>query len=82
MDMWKKQMSQRRSHDTQSRLNLIGATRWWSKHECLRKIFGPFEDGSSGMFCDVIEVPYCASTSEKLSVKARFDASVMLDSMI
>ena len=25
---------------------------------------------------------YCASTSEKLSVKARFDASVMLDNMI
>ena len=35
------------------------------------------------MFCDVIEVLYfCASTSEKLSVKARFGASVMLDSMI
>ena len=26
MDMWKKQMSQRHGHDTQSRLNLIGAT--------------------------------------------------------
>ena len=34
------------------------------------------------MFCDVIEVLYCVSTSEKLSVKARFDASVMLDNMI
>ena len=34
------------------------------------------------MSCDVIEVLYCASTSEKLSVKARFDASVMLDNMI
>ena len=34
------------------------------------------------MFCDVIEVLYCASTSEKLSVKARFDASVMLHNMI
>ena len=34
------------------------------------------------MFCDVIEVLYCASTSEKLNVKARFDASVMLDNMI
>ena len=34
------------------------------------------------MFCDVIEVLYCAFTSEKLSVKARFDASVMLDYMI
>ena len=61
---------------------MIGATRWWSKHECLQKIFGTFEDGSSGMFCDVIEVLYCASTSVKLSVKARFDASVMLDNMI
>ena len=38
MDMWKEQMSQRHGHDMQSRLNLIGATRWWSKHECLRKI--------------------------------------------
>ena len=71
-------MSQRHDHDMQSRLNLIGATRWWSKHKCLQKIFGTFEDGSSGMFCDVIEVLYCASTSEKLSVKARFDASVMI----
>ena len=53
-----------------------------SKHECLRKIFGTFEDGSSGMFCGVIEVLYCASTSEKLSVEARFDASVRLDNMI
>ena len=26
MDMWKEQMSQRRGHDTQSGLNLIGAT--------------------------------------------------------
>ena len=34
------------------------------------------------MFCDVIEVRYCVSTSEKLSVKAWFDASVMLDIMI
>ena len=75
-------MSQRHGHDIQSRLNLIGATRWWSKRECLRKIFDTFGDGSSGMFCDVIEVLYCASTSEKLSVKARFDASVMLGNMI
>ena len=75
-------MSQRHGHDIQSRLNLIGATRWWSKHECLRKFFGTFEDGSNGMFCDIIEVLYCVSTSEKLSVKARFEASVMLDNMI
>ena len=34
------------------------------------------------MFCDVIEVLYCASTSEKLSDKLRFDASMMLDNMI
>ena len=34
------------------------------------------------MFCDVIEVLYCASTSEKLSVKTRFDASVILNNMI
>ena len=46
------------------------------------QIFGTFEDGSSGMFCDIIEILYCVSTSEKLSVKARFDASVMLDNMI
>ena len=82
MDMWKEQMSLKHGHDIQSRLNLIVATRWWSKHKCLPKIFGTFEDGSSGMFCDVIEVLYCASTSEKLSVKARFGASVMLDNMI
>ena len=82
MDMWKEQMSQRHSHDIQSKLNLIGATRWWSKHKYLRKIFGTFEDGSSGMFCDVIEVLGCAATSEKFSVKARFDASVTLDNMI
>ena len=82
MGVWKEQMNQRHSHDMQSRLNLIGATRWWPKHECLQKIFGTFEDGFSGMFCDVIEVLYCASTSEKLSVKARFDASGMLHKMI
>ena len=74
-------MSQRHGHDIQSMLNVIG-TRWWSKHECLRKIFGTFENGSSGMFCDIIKVLYCVSTSEKLSVKARFDASAMLDNMI
>ena len=34
------------------------------------------------MLCDVIEVLYCVSTFEKLSVKARFDASVMLDNII
>ena len=34
------------------------------------------------MFYDVIEVLYCVSTSEKLSVKAQFDASVMLDNII
>ena len=62
--------------ETRSRLNLIGATK------CLQKIFGTFEDGSSGMFCDVIEILYCVSTFEKLSVKARFDANVMLDNMI
>ena len=82
MDMWKEQMSQRHDYDIQTRLNLIGATRWWSKNECLPKIFVTFEDGSSGMFCDVIKVLYCVSTSEKLSVKARFDPSVMLDNMI
>ena len=75
-------MSQRHDHDIQSKLNLIGATRWWSKYECLQTSFGTFKDGSSGIFCDVIEVLYCVSTSEKLSVKARFDASVMLDNMI
>ena len=45
-------------------------------------MFGIFEDGSSGVLCDEIEVLYCASTSEKLSLKARFDASVVLDNMI
>ena len=79
MDMWKEQMRQRHGHDIQSRLNLIGATRWWSKHECLQKIFGTFEDGSSGMFCDVIKVLYYVSTSKKLTVKVRFDASAILD---
>ena len=34
------------------------------------------------MLCDVMEVLYCVSTSEKLSVKARFDGSAMLDNMI
>ena len=34
------------------------------------------------MFYDVIKVLYCVSTSEKLSVKARFDASVMFDNII
>ena len=34
------------------------------------------------MFCDVIKVLYCVSTFEKLSIKARFDASVMLDNII
>ena len=82
MDMWKEHMGQGHGHNIQSRSNFIVATRWWSKHECLRKIFGTFEDGFSGMFCDVIEVRYCASTAEKLSVKARFDASVILDNMI
>ena len=82
MDMWKEQMSQKHGHDIQSRLNLIGATRWWSKNECRPKIFGTFEDGSRGMLCDVIEVLYCVSIFEKLSVKARFDASVMSDNMI
>ena len=82
MDLWKEQMSQRHGHVIQSRLNLIAAITWSSKHKCLGKIFGTFEDGSSGMFCDVIEVLYYASTSEKLSVKSRFDASVMLDNMI
>ena len=33
------------------------------------------------MFCDVIAVLY-VSTSEKFSVKARFDVSVMFDNMI
>ena len=56
MDMWKEQMSRRHGHDIQSRLNLIGATRWWSKHEYIKKIFGAFEDGFSGMFSTVIEV--------------------------
>ena len=46
------------------------------------KNFRTFEDGSSGVFCNVIEVLYCASAFEKLSVKARFDASVMLDDVI
>ena len=75
-------MNQRHGHDIQSRLNLIEATTRCLKHKCLGKIFGTFENGSSGMFCDVIEVLYCVSTSEKLSVKARFDASVMLDNTI
>ena len=61
---------------------MIGATGWWSKHKCLQKIFGTYKDGSSGMFCDVIKVLYCVFNSQKLSVKARFDASVMLDNMI
>ena len=70
MDIGKEQMSQRHGHDIQSRLNLIGATtcRWWS-NEYLRKIFGAFEVGFSGMFCDVIEILYCASTSERLVLK-------------
>ena len=37
MDTWKEQISQRHGHDIQSRLNLIEATKWWSKHECLEK---------------------------------------------
>ena len=64
--MWKEQMSQRYGYDIRSRINLIGATRWLSK-----KIFGTFKDGSSGTFCDVIEVLYCVSTYEKLSVKLK-----------
>ena len=34
------------------------------------------------MFCDVIDVLHCASAFEKLGVKARFDASVMLNDVI
>ena len=69
IDMWKEQMSQRHGHDIQSRLNLIAPMNLI--FECLQKVFGTFEDGSSGMFCDVNEVLYCASTSKKLNVKAR-----------
>ena len=39
MDMWKEQMSQRHGHDIQSRLNLIGATIWWSKARMSSKKF-------------------------------------------
>ena len=34
------------------------------------------------MFCDVIDVLHCASAFEKLGVKVRFDASVMLNNVI
>ena len=82
MNMWKERMSQKHGRDTQCKLNFIGATRWWSKHECLRKIFGTFGDRSKATYSDVVQILHAASRSEKLSIKARFDAKTISDYMI
>ena len=82
MDIWKEQMSQMHGRNTQCKLNLIGATKWWSKHACLQNFFRAFEDGPKGTCCDVVRILYSVSRSEKLSIKARFDAKTILDNII
>lgn len=48
--MWEKQ-SQEKSH---RRLSPIGETRWWAKHEALKKVFGHFGKPENGLFTDVL----------------------------
>ena len=75
-------MSQKHSCDTQCKLNLIVAARWWSNHAYLRKFFGTFRDGSNGTCCDVVQILLIAYRSEKLSIKALFDTKTILYDMI
>ena len=82
MDMWKEQMSQKHDCNMQCKLDHIEATRWWSKHKCLRKIFGTFEDSSKGTYCDVVQIFHAASRSKKPNIKAQFDAKIILNNMI
>lgn len=38
----------------QAPLSPIGETRWWSKHDAVKKVFGQFGKPQNGLFTDVV----------------------------
>ena len=50
MNVWENESQDRRHR----RLSPIGETRWWAKHEALKKVFGFFAKPESGLFVDVL----------------------------
>ena len=68
--MWDKICSSTR----QSRLQVIGETRWWSKDVALSKVFGTFRSSQSAMYVDVLlalaELEE-SNTSSKIRAKCR-----------
>ena len=50
VNLWENQV-QEKSH---RRLSSIGETRWWSKHEALKKVFGHFGKPQNGLYMDAV----------------------------
>ncbi|XP_065672044.1 uncharacterized protein LOC136089879 [Hydra vulgaris] len=82
MDLWTDHMKEKNGQNIHKRLNVIGATRWGSKHDALQKFFGTFFDGEGALYTDVVQVLEIAVSSTKLSVEARYDAQCLLTSLL
>lgn len=51
VNLWEKQTQEETGH---RHLSPIGETRWWAKHDALKKIFGHFGKPENGLFIDAV----------------------------
>ena len=67
MDVWREECPGSR------KVGMIGATRWWSKHNALTKVFGAYGDTSDALYVELIKT--LSRLEEQLTGEARLKAS-------
>ncbi|KAJ3591531.1 hypothetical protein NHX12_006664 [Muraenolepis orangiensis] len=50
MNLWEKESQDKRHR----RIAPIGATRWWAKHDALKKVYGSFGKPQDSLYVDVL----------------------------
>ena len=82
MNIWKEKMSTKHGNEMKKRLTLIGETRWSSKYDCLKKIFGSFSSETNGLFSEIVQVFKAASECENLTASSCLDAESLFKKLI
>ncbi|KAL6465094.1 hypothetical protein MHYP_G00252270 [Metynnis hypsauchen] len=77
MNVWEKE-SQDKRHE---RLSPIGETRWWAKHDALKKVYGAFGHHEKGLYVDLLALSVIrdqASMKTTVRVRARSFTEALL----
>lgn len=77
-DIWD-EISKRPHH---KKLGTIGATRWWSKHSALKKVFGSFSNKNEALYVEAISTLQTIINSTNLKPHMRAQAHGFLKSLL